>query len=447
MAEEQMVGKDDSQMQLHSFITNSYVSCFNCARLSEQLKSVQDELKTAEKIISLLKEDVKQMSQQPTVVSNLETIQGTEHWLVMQQKDPKKMKRLSRPSENSQQYKSTIHTSNRFSLLETIKENHKEAVKDSPTIQRVPQGLEIPTIVNGRLSVKNSMKINKLKTFKEFRTKLSSSHKSLKSAACAKIRLISDSHLRGMALKLKENLNSQYKVSSIIKPGAKTKQVILTQDSDLKLLGKNDYLIISAGSNDITANINVNEIIVPLLEFTQRNYHTNIILVNISHRYDLANRDISRSTNEKITKFNTKLNKLQNAFSHVKIVETPTERSHFTKHGFHLSYLGKDHVANLISKYIESRILTTKSLLQIEWNNVQSNETHKETACNTGSNKHTDGGAMANVSTESHSNICSINCVEQATKKMDCSQHPGDIRRTSTRGKKNPTTRSSDFLW
>jgi lysophospholipase L1-like esterase len=386
-------------------------------------------------------------SQQSTAVSNLKTIPDTEHWLVMKQKDPKKMRCISKSSENSKQCNSTIHTSNRFLPLETIKENHNETVIGSPTSQCVPQGLEIPTIVNGRISVKNSMKTSKLKILKEFRTKLSPSHKSLKSETCANIRIISDSHLRGMALKLKDNLNSQYKVSSIVKPGAKTKQITLTQDSDLKLLGKTDYLIISAGSNDITANINVNEIIVPLLDFAKQNYHTNIVSVNIPYRYDLANSYISRSINEKITKVNTKLNKLLNTFSHVKIMETSTKRSHFTKHGFHLSYLGKDYVANLISKYIESRILTTRSFLQIEWNNAQSSGIPKETAFNIGSNKHTDCSATANVSTERHSIIGSLNCVEQTTKKTDGSQHSGDTRRTSTREKKNPTTRSSDFLW
>jgi hypothetical protein len=59
MADKLTDGTNESEMQLHSSITNYNVNCFNCARLSEQLKSVQDELKSAQKIISLLKEDAK----------------------------------------------------------------------------------------------------------------------------------------------------------------------------------------------------------------------------------------------------------------------------------------------------------------------------------------------------------------------------------------------------
>ena len=44
---------------LPSYESNTNVSCLNCARIMEQLITVQLELKSAEEIITILKEDMK----------------------------------------------------------------------------------------------------------------------------------------------------------------------------------------------------------------------------------------------------------------------------------------------------------------------------------------------------------------------------------------------------
>jgi hypothetical protein len=43
-----------------------------------------------------------------------------------------------------------------------------------------------------------------------------------------------NSHLKGFAIKLNQHLNSQFDVSSVIKPGAKTNQLFDTQHDELK---------------------------------------------------------------------------------------------------------------------------------------------------------------------------------------------------------------------
>ena len=102
------------------------------------------------------------------------------------------------------------------------------------------------------------------------------------------IRIIGDSHLKGSATKLKQHLNSQFDVSSIVKPGAKTNQLLDTQQDELKSLGKKDFLIVSTGTNDIdNPTTNINNIIAPLITFIDKFEHTNIIIVNTPIRYDL----------------------------------------------------------------------------------------------------------------------------------------------------------------
>jgi hypothetical protein len=103
------------------------------------------------------------------------------------------------------------------------------------------------------------------------------------------IRIIGDSHLKGSAIKLKQHLNSQFDVSSIVKPGAKTNQLLDAQQEELKSLGKKDFLIVSTGTNDIdNPTTNINNIIAPLINFIDKFEHTNIVIVNIPTRYDLG---------------------------------------------------------------------------------------------------------------------------------------------------------------
>ena len=139
--------------------------------------------------------------------------------------------------------RSNISTSNRYSLLETFQEQHSVEEKVSSIKQCDPQGDEIPTTVNGIISI---MKPRTTNNKKNQRIKISPTFKSPINKISSIVRIFGDSHLRGMASKLNGRLNSHYKVSSIIKPGAKSKQITMIQDSELETLGKNDYLIIAA---------------------------------------------------------------------------------------------------------------------------------------------------------------------------------------------------------
>jgi len=81
----------------------------------------------------------------------------------------------------------------------------------------------------------------------------------------------------------------------------------------------------------------------------QKCSNSNIIVVNIPHRYDL---DRNSVTNLEIHAVNRKLNKMAKVFSHVAIVETDLNRKYFTRHGMHLNKSGKEWLSKLIATQI-----------------------------------------------------------------------------------------------
>jgi hypothetical protein len=74
--------------------------------------------------------------------------------------------------------------------------------------------------------------------------------------------------------------------------------------------------------------------------------NTNILVVNISHRHDLAK---DSRENFEIQAFNSKLNIIAKSFRHVALVEMDFKWEHFTKHGLHLNNAGKEGLAKLTS--------------------------------------------------------------------------------------------------
>jgi len=86
--------------------------------------------------------------------------------------------------------------------------------------------------------------------------------------------------------------------------------------------------------------------------FFNSNNHTNIILVSVTHRYDLMQ---SSCVNNEIRSFNRKLMKSVRAYQHASILEMSSDRKLFTNHGLHLNGLGKEVLSKqIVSPYIYS---------------------------------------------------------------------------------------------
>jgi lysophospholipase L1-like esterase len=97
-------------------------------------------------------------------------------------------------------------------------------------------------------------------------------------------------------------------------------------EKDFKCLGKKDVILINGGANDIGSKINQTNK-VKMAQFMQKHNKSNIIVVNIPHRYDM---DRNSVTNLKIQAVNRKLNKMAKVFSLAAIAETDLNRKNFT---------------------------------------------------------------------------------------------------------------------
>jgi hypothetical protein len=85
-------------------------------------------------------------------------------------------------------------------------------------------------------------------------------------------------------------------------------------------------------------------------QFAHNYMNTNVIMVNIPFRHDLA---MNSQTNHDIQDFNTKLSKIAKLFRHVNLVEMNFNRNNFTKHGFHLNNVGKEGLTKVIASQID----------------------------------------------------------------------------------------------
>jgi len=111
-----------------------------------------------------------------------------------------------------------------------------------------------------------------------------------------------------------------------------------------------DVIVITYGINDYEAN-NFSTTLKNITDFIQRNNQTNIILMNLSYKYDLPN---STDVNKIITTINRKVKKIVKAFPYTYFMEMDNDRILFTNHGLHKNKLGKWLVNCQIVNFIHS---------------------------------------------------------------------------------------------
>jgi hypothetical protein len=213
-----------------------------------------------------------------------------------------------------------------------------------------------------------------------------------------KVLIIGDSHIRLCATNVKSEINVNYDVQGLVKPGAGSGTLVNSATSDIANLTKND-VIFCGGANDIAKN-NSNMALRNIRNFVNSNNHTNLVLLSVPHRSDLMQ---SSCVNNEIKSFNRKLRKSMRAFNHASILEITSDRTHFTKHGFHLNSVGME----VLSKQIVSHIYATQDQeknppIILGWNPDVSH--------------------------------------------LDLLHQGSVINRTSTRTKKTPSTKSDDFF-
>lgn len=163
-----------------------------------------------------------------------------------------------------------------------------------------------------------------------------------------KIVVIGDSHTRGWAMRLKNNIHSNFEVTGVVKQGSNTDVLVNSVKSYISDLGENGVIVFCGGANDVSKN-NAKQALRNIKNFTMNNNHTNIILVSIPHRYDLIEKSF---VNNETRVVNKKLMKLVKMYTHTTFLELNLNRECFTRQGFNFNGRGKE----LVTKQVVSQI-------------------------------------------------------------------------------------------
>jgi hypothetical protein len=161
--------------------------------------------------------------------------------------------------------------------------------------------------------------------------------------------LIGDSHARGLAERIGCSLGNSFSVIGITKPNADIKGITSPRHFTSANLTKHDTIVFCGGTRD-SRNETKNGLR-SLKEFALKTSNTNVILLEALLRYDLP---LSSCVNTEVKLFNKRMLSLMTPFSHVKVVSTPTEREHHTRHGLHLSKKGKHWITDNLVKEIRN---------------------------------------------------------------------------------------------
>ena len=78
---------------------------------------------------------------------------------------------------------------------------------------------------------------------------------------------------------------------------------------------------------------------------------------------------LTQLVKKEIVRYNEKLHKLLNSYSHVSIVEASSNRDHYTKHGLHLNNYGKEELVKQTVIQINSVkwIVNSKTPIPLLW--------------------------------------------------------------------------------
>jgi hypothetical protein len=168
-----------------------------------------------------------------------------------------------------------------------------------------------------------------------------------------RILIIGDNHGRECASKIMYNLDSDFEVQGIIKSGADLMAITNKVKEEVKLLTKNDVVVVWGGTRDVGRNETTSDLN-QLKDFFKKNNHTNIIQMCVPHRYDLY---ANSCVNREVEVFNRKLCKLVKAFEYIALIKLDLNRELFTKHGLHMNGKGKESVAKKIMSTIKHMVL------------------------------------------------------------------------------------------
>lgn len=168
-----------------------------------------------------------------------------------------------------------------------------------------------------------------------------------------KVRLLTDSHGRSLCSKLHFRLSSSYDVMGEVRPSAKLSTVTGNMCSMVNMMGKNDFLVVYGGTNDLVSDSGCVRVVVKQFEDIIRNTtDTNLIIVGLPLRFDKP------YLNYNISKINNEIMNYVSNFQHAKFISVGSifDRSYYTSLGLHLNNLGKVYVVSQIASALSSHL-------------------------------------------------------------------------------------------
>jgi hypothetical protein len=202
------------------------------------------------------------------------------------------------PNLTSREHRSNPQVNANINIILSAKVNHK----DHNTTQH------IPTIVSGEVSASTNNRVKKLNANNEgsvqnlmSELKMESTNKCNSYSANKKYKIIciGDSHTRGFTKILKNLVGDNFELYSVVKPGSNSNQLLVTATQEVKKLNYDDILVICIGTNDLATNKSTLAF-ENISNMVKRNNHTNIILIDIHHRYDTSNTNTTNGNIEKL---------------------------------------------------------------------------------------------------------------------------------------------------
>jgi hypothetical protein len=169
--------------------------------------------------------------------------------------------------------------------------------------------------------------------------------------------------------------------------------------------------------------------------------NTNIIIVQIPQRYDLAN---DSRTNLEIQAFNNNLSKIATLFTHVSLIEIALNRKYFTKHGLHLKNSGKGWLTKVIAFQIDKLVRDIdkpEPITVLEWKDNKTNVSIYTTSNHKPKLEITEGDYSQDVLSKVMVSPTQIHNTQGNKRDNEL------LCKISSRQKKAPLTRSNEFLW
>lgn len=166
---------------------------------------------------------------------------------------------------------------------------------------------------------------------------------------------MADSHDRNISGLVQQR--TSINISSFIKPNANFNSVVDNIRSIKKNLGRNDYLMMVGGKNDI-GNANIKHLVSEIHSIILTSGHTNLILATVPTRHDTTTLDLE------IAAVNAELERIADKYSHVTLFPLHLLPHHlFTKHSMDLNKKGKNNVANMVVNILQQKLTEKNDIL------------------------------------------------------------------------------------